>query len=151
MTLQEKVLSNIEFDTNGGCWFWTASLSHGYGRLRHHGRAHRAHRVSYLAFRGALAATDLLLHQCDIPCCVNPHHLRIGTQRQNLEEMSARGRRNDPRGTRNPNAKLDDDKVRAIRALVVAGDFHHDIAARFNISDSRVSRIANRHEWKHVE
>jgi hypothetical protein len=79
------------------CWEWTGSRDrHGYGRIgeRINGKFYlrRAHRLSFEMHHGPVPDGLYVLHSCDRPCCVNPSHLRIGTQRENYEDSVARGR-----------------------------------------------------------
>jgi hypothetical protein len=110
-------------DKNGGvpahlpdlreCWLWTASLFvGGYGRFG----AQRAHRVSWELHHGEVPEGLFVLHRCDNPRCVNPGHLFLGTQTDNMRDMWAKRRGRRPRGADVAVAKLDAEKVRALRA-----------------------------------
>ncbi len=77
-----------------GCWLWTgARRERGYGRVRWEGRIRSAHHIALYLRTGVMATDrDLVLHRCDEPSCVNPDHLYIGTQRDNMRDRFARGR-----------------------------------------------------------
>lgn len=77
--------------TEPGCWVWNQTLTaHGYGQF---GRAKKAHRESYeRAHQVTLTPEEKVLHSCDNPPCVNPQHLHLGTQQDNMREMVERGR-----------------------------------------------------------
>lgn len=78
-----------------GCWIWTGTrLSAGYGVIRHEGKLVRAHRVSWEMNRGPIPEGKRVLHRCDVPFCVNPAHLFLGTQADNVSDMIAKGREN---------------------------------------------------------
>lgn len=76
------------------CWPWLGCVDRdGYGRLRLNGRPIGAHRISYALARGGAMPKGLsVLHSCDTPACVNPAHLRAGTQKENMAERDAKGR-----------------------------------------------------------
>jgi hypothetical protein len=75
------------------CLLWTgARHERGYGRVRFDGRIQSAHRVSWaLAHKEAVPDHLHVLHRCDMPACVNPDHLYLGTQRQNMADRVSRG------------------------------------------------------------
>jgi hypothetical protein len=76
-----------------GCWLWAAAKDHrGYGRYSLNGRDPAAHRVAHEALIGPIPDGLYVLHGCDTPSCVNPNHLRAGTQGDNLRECVDRGR-----------------------------------------------------------
>jgi hypothetical protein len=81
-----------------GCWIWTgATVDGGYGQfsLGRDGYAsvvQQAHRWSYEHFVGAIPDGMCVLHRCDTPACVNPEHLFLGTQSDNMADMRAKGR-----------------------------------------------------------
>lgn len=79
-----------------GCWIWMGSLNdRGYGRHRLGGRGSAwklMHRLSWEMYRGQVPIGMLVLHRCDIPSCVNPGHLFIGTQKDNMQDASRKGR-----------------------------------------------------------
>lgn len=76
-----------------GCWLWIAATDkHGYGMLWDGKRMDRAHRLFYAAAFGQSVKGINVLHDCDNPACVNPAHLHVGTQAQNMVERNQRGR-----------------------------------------------------------
>lgn len=75
------------------CWNWQgAKNQHGYGRLNVKGRPLYAHRISWGLHKGELAASVHVLHTCDNPSCVNPAHLKLGSQSANMQDCSNKGR-----------------------------------------------------------
>ena len=80
-------------EPNSGCWLWDCdTFSSGYGRFRIGPSQYLAHRVSYVIHVGPIPKGMYLLHSCDVTGCVNPAHLRCGTQRDNVRDMIAKGR-----------------------------------------------------------
>lgn len=76
-----------------GCWFWLGPLyPKGYGSFWYQGRNVGAHRAAYELFVGPVPPGLSVCHRCDVPCCVNPEHLFLGTARDNLLDASAKGR-----------------------------------------------------------
>ena len=81
-----------------GCHLWTgAKTGGGYGRIARvvggRTRTYLAHRLAWEEDRGeAIPAGLLVLHTCDVPACVNPEHLYVGTHKQNTQDLVARGR-----------------------------------------------------------
>ena len=76
-----------------GCWLWTGSVhKSGYGQFRYMGKTQPAHRVSYELFVGPIPEGLDVLHSCDERRCVNPAHLRPGTDLDNSRDKVERGR-----------------------------------------------------------
>jgi hypothetical protein len=78
---------------NDGCWNWTGKLNqHGYGVITVDGRNTRAHRAMHFMLRPNADKSLVVMHTCDNPRCVNPQHLKLGTQKENMADMHAKGR-----------------------------------------------------------
>jgi hypothetical protein len=129
-------------------------MKRGYGRVNVGGVIRLAHRVAYCKHHG-LHLEDIegmvVRHKCDNPPCVNPEHLELGTQAQNLADMSERGRA--PRGTRNGHAKLTEQDVLAIRRAYVphsrtAGG--QALADRYGVCNQTIHEILSRKIWTHL-
>ncbi len=129
------------------CWFWRgAHLPRGYGRFYLAGRVEYAHRASLRLFsERAPGAGDLVLHECDTPACVNPEHLKIGTQIDNMRDASARGRtvnKSDWVGAKNPKAKLTNEQTHDVARRATNGENTKLLAVEYGVSRTRVQQIA---------
>ena len=85
--------------TESGCWLWTAaSHERGYGlfhtgRTKHGAKMEYAHRVSYELYKGVKPKDEeSVCHTCDIPSCVNPDHLFLGTHTDNMQDKLSKRR-----------------------------------------------------------
>ena len=140
------------------CWRWKgASGNRGYGMfaMKLNGRwmPMSPHRVSYLLTKGAIPKGLYVLHLCDNPSCVNPDHLRLGTQQENMNDFWMRGHRGG-KGVRrnvcekNPHAKLTETDVQAIKERIMNGEKQRDVANDYDVNQSTISDIKNNKLWK---
>jgi hypothetical protein len=105
--LRERLERSIMPLAECGCWIWMNHLDEtGYGTFRCGHITFRAHRVSWMEFRGTIPPGKRVLHTCDIRCCVNPDHLFLGTQKDNMDDMRRKGRAASFVGEKNPRAKI---------------------------------------------
>ena len=131
---------------DGECLIWTGARDRdGYGVIGI-GRdsQYRAHRVAFELAHGAIPAGLFVCHACDVPACVNPAHLFLGTARDNTQDMLRKGRRDILSGERHPMRKLTDADVAVIRLRRARGDKLNAIARDFGISFQHVSALSRR-------
>ena len=83
---RERLMSLVEFDTNGGCWLWIGRLRDGYGRFSLNRTIKMtAHHASFLIHGGNVQPGQVLMHSCDVCACVNPDHLKQERQSKTLK------------------------------------------------------------------
>lgn len=135
-----------------GCWLWIGPKDRrGYGRFRtkiHGVCLHKAHRWSW-AYHNDRPIPDGMgvMHSCDNPACVNPEHLSIGTQAENIADMYRRGRANNLRGLKHGRARIKESDVQAIRQ---SHRTQMALAGTYGISQTQVGRIIRGESWKHI-
>jgi len=147
MTDAERLANFLDrVDRSGdpeGCWLWQGVIARtGYGQVWNGKRMVATHRFSYSQLVGPITGDLMVLHRCDVRLCVNPAHLWLGTQADNMADCSAKGR--SPVGTRHPRAHPTA-TVAAIRAAVASGESQYSVAARFGVSSSTVNRYVHGH------
>lgn len=142
----------------GDCWTWTGATNNaGYGLFRFRGKTVTTHRLSYQHHVGEIPESDgyhgtCVLHRCDVRNCVNPAHLFLGSNAENIEDMHAKGRARkcSPKGERHGMAKLTSADVLAIVAAVGQGRSKTSVARDFHVTPSMVGRITKGRAWTHV-
>lgn len=132
------------------CWLWTSYTQHGYGCMKILGKSVRAHRLSYFIHNGVYDTDLCILHKCDNPLCVNPDHLFIGTQQDNVKDMHDKKRHkilNPKKGENQWKSKLKKQDILQIRFLLGSVLTNREIAKKYNVSQSRISDIKNNKAW----
>lgn len=143
----ERLAANVMVGPPHVCWLWEGARDwDGYGRIKRGRRVvvgvHRL--VAELCLPNPDGWPNVL-HSCDQPSCVNPHHLRWGTDADNAADRCARGRQ--PRGAVHGLSKLTEVSAMAIyRAEGTCAA----IAARFGVSPRSVRGIKLRQTWRHI-
>lgn len=139
--------------TEPGCWEWQGwQAGKGYGMINYLGKKVYAHRLAWTLFWGPIPNDLHVLHRCDNPLCINPHHLFLGTNLDNIKDCIAKGRKvtGDVTGEKNPRAILTAQDVRRIRFLYHRGWKHQQIASIFCAPICAVRKAALRQSWKHI-
>jgi len=143
--IEEKILRMPE----AGCWIWMGGTTvRGYGQIESKGMKHYAHRVSYELFVGPIPKGMYVCHSCDNVACVNPNHLFLGTQKENLQDMASKGR--STRGVKNPMAKLSEEDVKDIKYLINTGLSSKDLGVEYGVSSAAINLIKQGKRWNHV-
>ncbi len=132
------------------CLPWPFSNCDWYHTVRHDGRWTKAHRLMCEIAHGLPPDKGYFaLHSCDNKWCVNPQHLRWGTQKDNVADCLSRCRH--VYGTKSPRAMLTDAIVKEIRALRENGITYNELERRFGVSKGSIWHAANGSQWKHVK
>ncbi len=121
--------------------------SNRYPTVRRNGKMWKAHRYIWSTTKGAIPPKMFVLHKCDNPACVNPDHLFLGTQADNVRDMRAKGRERHPHGEDHPLAKLTAKDVLAIRGSRLR---HAALAKIFSVTSTNIRNIRRRKIWRHV-
>lgn len=141
--------SKVSKDADG-CWRIRGARANPAGHIHillPNGWRVYAHRLSWWLANGKIPKGASICHRCDVPCCVNPAHLFLGSTKDNMHDSVQKGRKN-CFGIQ----KLNAEQVREIRALAAQGGItHKEIGRRFGVARNTVSQIVNRVCWKHVK
>lgn len=149
----KTVLERFEkyVDKSSVCWEWQGKIStFGYGQFSiTWGDCWQAHRLAFKLYKGIDPKNLCVCHTCDNRSCVNPKHLWLGTQQENIKDMIKKGRAIKATSENNGGAKLTWKKVNEIRELYKTGKyFYKDLGKKFNVSKSTIKRIINKWSWK---
>lgn len=138
--------------TPSKCWNWIGSKNRkGYGMFRFQGRSMASHRASWIINFGAIPNGMNSLHHCDNTSCVNPKHLFLGTQNENVWDMMLKGRSRKANGSENAKAKLNEAKVAQILKLWASGAMGCiAIGNVFKVSEATIRDVVYRKSWRHV-
>lgn len=126
MTVEERFWDKVDMglplngSTPARCWLWTGAKNRdGYGNFGLTSKKTMlSHRVSWMFQNGPIPVGMNVLHRCDNPDCVNPFHLFLGTQKDNVDDCASKGRRNQVRYT-----KLDPEQRDEIKRLYATGEW----------------------------
>ena len=176
----DRFWSKIDKTPNpNGCWIWIAGKDKdGYGFFKLNGKTIRAHRFSYEIHYGKIPNGLNVLHHCDNPTCIRPHHLFLGTCQDNSNDMKIKNRqakgskhgsikhperlsRGDKHywhlhpeikfGEKNPNNKLTNEQVLEIRHKYIPRKYGHKILAKeYNVHPHLIYLILKNKNWKHI-
>jgi hypothetical protein len=141
-TFFERWCEKVDMKGPDDCWEWLGYKNWGgYGWIKNNKKNIRAHRFSYAQYKnnGQPIPNNLCVcHHCDNPSCVNPNHLFLGTQKDNMLDRDRKGR-----GVKTKLKKHTDDEVIKIRSDYASGLSQKEVAKLNNAAQATVSRILN--------
>lgn len=137
--IAERFWSKVDIKGKDECWEWKASrIRDRYGKFD---GGKLAHRISYEMSFGKIAEGLYVCHKCDNPPCVNPNHLFLGTQQDNVDDMLKKDRL--PTGIKHPKSKFTDEQILEIKKLRTEGIPISLISEQFNISKGYIYNLCN--------
>lgn len=162
-TFPERFMSKISAPDENGCVIWTGSIHSvcGYGYIQRGVAPHRpiaAHIASYILFNGPLEGGLQVLHKCPNKhnrACVNPAHLQLGTQVENMADMKAQVKNGFlkpqvfPDGEDCGTAKITNKQAEEMRIKYATGDYAQwDLAREYGLTQAAVWSIIHFHSYK---
>lgn len=150
-TVKERFLENVVLIPFHTCQEWVGGkFNDGYGSFYMNKKNYRAHRASWEITNGAIPREMQVLHRCDNPGCVNPKHLFLGTQDDNIKDMviKKRGRSHTLKGEACTTAKLTQRQVNEIRLQYKNGGITcKQLGNKYGVSEGNIGLIINNKTW----
>ena len=145
---KERFWSNVnKTDT---CWLWLGHLQNDYGYFNSDKGTVLAHRFSWELHNGPIPVGKLVLHNCpngDRRDCVNPKHLKVGTQKENMQDRLRRGKA--LLGEEAPRSKLTNSDVLTIRSSYPRKTYA-ELAELYGVGPTTIRSIVKKESWRHV-
>lgn len=156
MELTKRQINNFwkKIQKTDSCWLWVGCKRNGYGRVNLDGKVYLAHRISCL-LNGKLdnplnlvrgACGNVVRHTCDVRNCVNPEHLIVGTQKENMLDAKQKGRKwyGENSGENHPKAKLDWEKIKIIRSSLLPSS---QLSKMFGVDKTQIYLVRKNKSW----
>ncbi len=139
-------LAELSVAEESGCIRFTGHLDgEGYGGIMVARVKYMAHRLSYSLNNGPIPDGYVVRHKCDNPSCINPEHLEVGTQADNIADKVSRGRQ--ARGSGAGRAILTEESVREIRSSPLKVS---ELSTLYGVSVVSIRNVLRRKTWQHV-
>lgn len=152
LNIENRFWSKVNKEGTNGCWEWIGSKrGRGYGSVSFKGKMYAAHRVSYVLANGDVLGHLHVLHKCDNTACVNPDHLFLGTNTDNVKDKMEKGRHKvkPSYGQDNGQSKLTIDQILEIKNKYIPRAYSQQkIATEYGVDQSVISRILSGKIWK---
>lgn len=130
------------------CWLWTGGTREGYGRIMLNWKRYSTHRISWEIHNGKIPNGLCVLHRCDVPKCVNPKHLWLGTTNDNNKDRARKGRSVGLCSSKNGNSVLKESDMYKIFQMRGKNMPYHKIAKHFNVDTTTIWHIFIGRTWK---
>src|ERR1700753_2039822 len=142
---KEEFFSNVKINKNS-CWEWQRYLNkYGYGYISTEGKSWSIHRYAYYVTHGSIPSKKWVLHKCDNRKCINPDHLYLGDNAQNVKDRVQRNR--GAIAERNASSKLTTKEVTKIKKMT--GTLR-SVSEKFGVAIATIDDIRRGRTWKHV-
>jgi hypothetical protein len=146
--LQKRLLKHCKVENQ--CWIWKSlTRFYGYGHTTIRNRSIAAHRAAWIAWKSDIPEGLFVLHKCDNPACINPEHLFLGNQLDNMHDMIKKNRENYAKGENSATSLLNNEQIKEIRRLKGV-ESSYKICERFGVAASTIRSIWSGRNWKHV-
>ena len=151
----ERFWSKVDRGAPDECWMWKGTIAlpnkcgQRYGSFGiSDGKPvnYRAHRFAWMLYNGRIPEGMVIMHSCDVPLCVNPAHLKLGTQAENVADRDSKGRT--AKGEKQGASKLTETQARFIKRSSKPTQV---LANRFGIHYTTVMKIKQGINWAHVQ
>lgn len=136
----------------GNCWEWIRPVSkRGYAQFRVDTIKTGAHRFSWELVNGKIPDGLFVLHKCDNRKCVNPNHLFLGTNQDNMNDRNFKNRQAKLRGELNGVSVLKDKDILEIRnKYEKEGIIQSELARMYSVTPQHIWQIVHYKQWKHI-
>jgi hypothetical protein len=150
-TIKIRFLKYVAPPNENLCHLWLGADKRAYGKFWDGDKYESAHRVSYRLHKGEIPAGMVVMHTCDVSNCVNPNHLVLGTQSENVIDCVVKGRADKTtkaRGEFSGRAILHEENVLEI---LKSRETTANLARKFGVNFMTVSAVRHNKSWKHIE
>lgn len=148
--LSKRFFSKIDIKNEDECWNWLVNKNcDGYGIFKYNNDSIYAHRMSWLIFNNEIPKELYVLHLCDNRKCVNPKHLKLGTQQDNMKDMVNKGRNCNLKGEEHGGSKLTWNQINEMRKLYLTRKYtQKQLSLMYDSSPSNIDSILNNKTWE---
>lgn len=148
--LAKRFFSKVDIKGKDECWNWLANKNYDdYGIFKYNNQSIHAHRMVWLIFNNTIPEELYVLHSCDNRECVNPKHLKLGTQQDNMNDMVNKGRNCNLKGEEHGGSKLNWKQINEMRKLYLTRKYtQKQLSLMYNSASSNIDSILNNKTWK---